>query len=150
MTKSKIILVGVLLCAGCNDKNKDVAKFEALDRKLDTVLQTQAMICSNQVAMLGQLQALQAAEARLPDVQTVNSIMLFYHTNELNAIGDGIIGSGQITLTNLYRLEAGQYDIQQSLWKLDSRVGNAEFILTNDLADFIYIREKSDPVPPIH
>jgi hypothetical protein len=67
-----------------------------------------------------------------------------YHTNEVDAISSGILESGQITLTNLCRLEAGQADMQLSLAAVDSRVGNTEYILTNNLADFYYIREKVD------
>ena len=39
---------------------------------------------------------------------------------------------------------ASQADLQLSLSDVDFRVGNAEYILTNNLTDFFYIREKVD------
>jgi hypothetical protein len=144
MNKPTIILAGVLLCAGCNNKSYDGTAIDAMSRKLETVLQEQSTICSNQAAIFDQLRAIQSDTGKLPDTRAIDSMLYFYHTNEIDAVSCGILGSGQITLTNLYRLEAGQVDMQLSLFAADSRVGSTEYILTNNLADFLYIREKVD------
>lgn len=143
---SLAVLSVCCLCTGCSPKTADRATIETLSRRLDALARDEAMIASNQETILNEVRSVKEITAKLPDAAAFNSMEFYYSTNTVAHVGEAVLGSEDITLTNLYRLESGQYDVQQSLWHVDSTAGSTLSILTNNLADFLYIRGKIDDV----
>jgi hypothetical protein len=141
MIKKITITAALALCAGCSNND---SKLEALSLKLDQIIQTQAV--------------LNAKLDALPSTKQLDGMAFYYHTNTLNALfseSDKILKQNALAsslasqyadllYTNLARLEAGQNELQQSVWDGNNSSSTAVFILTNGLMpDVFYTREAS-------
>lgn len=63
-----------MLSAGCS---KDTAGIDAMSHKLD-------VICSNQAIILSEIQAVKTQVTNLPDINRIDDMAFYYHTNELS------------------------------------------------------------------
>jgi len=108
----KIILLPLALCAvvlcGC-ERSADTAKIDSLTQKVDTLVQGEVLISSNQVILFNELGAVKTQVAELP--KQFDSMAYYYQTNTLAHTQDQLDVQSKLSLlilTNLWRLELGQ------------------------------------------
>lgn len=78
--KKIILLLGLAaLCAGCS--NKDSAKIDALNQKIDLLAYNQSVAISNEFLLSKEIQVLSNQLTNLPTVEQVNDLDFYYYTN---------------------------------------------------------------------
>lgn len=158
MKKIIPLLVLAALCAGCS--NKDSAKIDALNQKVDLLAQNQSIAVSNEFVLFNEIEAVKSQVTNLPDLTSIDGMAYYYHTNELaklNRIDAEVILLSQmqedngsiesVIFTNVMELGDGQFAMQNTLADLTVKAGGIECLLTNGTtSDIIYTRLKLDDV----
>jgi hypothetical protein len=136
----KIILLplalGAVLICGCQ-RDTDTATIDALNKKIDWLVQSQSVVCSNESILTGNQAALSARIdfvsrqiGALPDSNTMAVLQnrIDYDVGS-QAEFDKMLGG--VIITNLARLERVQSHMQLQLIEIDGRTAGIENYLTN-------------------
>jgi hypothetical protein len=122
-TMPSLLCLAALLCAGCSNSNNDSAKIDALNKRLDWIVQSQSEIMSNQAALSARMDKQFTA---LPNMGSINEVSYFYYSNSL------------VTLGNEFKVQSVQIqDIHSAITNLQSLSAKdpAFDLLENDMAE---------------
>src|ERR1700722_816409 len=87
MRKMAVLLpLAAVLCAGCGKYDPDTAKIDALTQKVDLLARDQSAAISNEFVLFDEIELVRSNTTNLPDLNQVDRIVFYYHTNELNEL----------------------------------------------------------------